>query len=65
MNTPISRRVLRSAIRVVVYTAALFVAQLAFSERFDHTEAYTQNFMFTIMVLFESSLIWWDVKKHA
>jgi hypothetical protein len=59
-----SRRVVRAAFRIVVYMIALFVAQLAFADKFDHTEAYVQNFMFTIMVIVEAVLLLVD-KQHA
>ena len=52
-----SRRIVRAAFRIIVYMAALVVAQLAFSTSFDYTEYYVQNFMFTVMVIVEGTLI--------
>jgi hypothetical protein len=60
----VSRRVVRAAFRVIVYMAALFVAQLAFAEHYNHSESYVQNFMFTVMVIVETVLLWLD-KQHA
>lgn len=55
-----TRRIKRAVIRIAVYMVALFLAQYAFANAYDHTEAYVQNFMLTVMLAVEGSLIWWD-----
>lgn len=59
-----NQRFKRAALRILLYMIALLLGQLAFAEHFDYTEVYVQNFMFTIMVIVEGGLLWWD-NRHA